>query len=125
MSQKPSLRKQVRQHSHWPNVLLLLNNSSAEVQWCVQAFTTCTLKDLCPEDKQKVAHLVKQVREHVRQHDCASPQLDQQRSIMQCIRTHHCFCGLQVVELGKENQQLKAAAATVSIRLDCVHPVPR
>jgi hypothetical protein len=75
MSQKPSLRKQVRQHSHWPNVLLLLNNSSAEVQWCVQAFTTCTLKDLCPEDKQKVAQLVKQVREHVRQHDCASPQL--------------------------------------------------
>lgn len=28
-----------------------------------QAFTTCTLKDLCPEDKQKVAQLVKQVRQ--------------------------------------------------------------
>lgn len=44
-----------------------------------QAFTTCTLKDLCPEDKQKVAQLVK-----------------------------------QVVELGKENQQLKAAASTAT-----------
>jgi len=40
------------------------------------------LADLCPEDKQKVAQLVK-----------------------------------QVVELGKENAQLKAAAATVSIAL--------
>jgi hypothetical protein len=28
----------------------------------MQAFTTCTLKDLCPEDKQKVAQLVRQVR---------------------------------------------------------------
>lgn len=27
-----------------------------------QAFSTCTLKELCPEDKQKVAKLVKQVR---------------------------------------------------------------
>ena len=45
----------------------------------LQVFTPCTLKELCPEDKQKVAQLVK-----------------------------------QVVELGKENQQLKAAAATVS-----------
>jgi hypothetical protein len=46
----------------------------------VQATTTtpCTLKELCPEDKQKVAQLVK-----------------------------------QVVELGKENQALKDAAAKV------------
>lgn len=43
----------------------------------LQAFSTCTLKDLCPEDKQKVAQLVK-----------------------------------QVVELGKENAQLKGAHAT-------------
>lgn len=26
-----------------------------------QAFNTCTLKELCPDDKQKVAKLVKQV----------------------------------------------------------------
>lgn len=28
----------------------------------MQVFSTCTLKELCPEDKQKVAQLVKQVR---------------------------------------------------------------
>lgn len=50
----------------------------------IQVFTTCTLKELCPEDKQKVAQLVK-----------------------------------QVVELGKENQQLKAVGAKVGMRL-CV-----